>query len=205
MTDLSPTLLELKAELGDAIRQDHQRRQRRRKTIRTSVLSVGAFAALSGSALAAGDALGVIDLSGGTSAQPVTTIPVWDGTSGTFINATVGTSTTAPYGYHLTGGTTTYPCPFTNPTRYEVVPNDIYITSTRPLNAAELEQAMTANSPPSDGGGGPEPAGFVSYSSFDHPLGNGCSSNASSAPSSGTTQASPSSGTTTATQPGQTP
>jgi hypothetical protein len=204
MTELSPSLLELKGELSRAIRQDHQRRQRRRKTIRTSALSVGAFAALSGSALAASDALGVIDLGGGTSAQPVTTIPVWDGTSGTFVSATVGSSANAPYAYHLTGGTTTLACPFTNPTRYVVEPNDIYITSTRPLNAAELEQAFVANTPPSDGGGGPEPAGFVSYSSFDHPPGAGCygpGNEPSVTPSSGTTPT----GSTTATQPSQTP
>src|ERR1017187_4487333 len=160
MTELSPSLLELKGELSRAIRQDHQRRQRRRKTIRTSALSVGAFAALSGSALAASDALGDIDLGGGT--------------SGAFVSAKGGSSANAPYAYHLTGGTTTLACPFTNPTRYVVEPNDIYITSTRPLNAAELEQAFVANTPPSDGGGGPEPAGFVSYSSFDHPPGAGC-------------------------------
>jgi len=70
MTELSPSLLELKAELARAIRQDHQRRERRRKTIRTSAMSLGAFAAMSGSALAAGDALGVIDLGGGSSAAP---------------------------------------------------------------------------------------------------------------------------------------
>ena len=76
MTELSPSLLELKAELGRAIREDHQRRQRRRKTVRTSALSLGAFAVMSGSALAAGDALGVIDLGGGSSAAPVSSFPV---------------------------------------------------------------------------------------------------------------------------------
>jgi hypothetical protein len=174
MTEPSPSLLDLKAELGGAIRTDHQRRHRRRKTVRTTALSVGAFVALSGSALAAGDALGVIDLGGGSSAQAVTTIPVWDGASGTFVNATVGSSAIAPYAYHITGATTTTPCPFTNPTRYETEPNDIYVTSNRPLNAAELEQALVANTPPSDGGGGPDPAGVVSYSSFDNPTGDGC-------------------------------
>ena len=95
-------------------------------------------------------------------------------------------------------------CPFINPTRYELEPNDIYITSTRPLNAAELEQAFVANTPPSDGGGDPEPAGFVSYSSFDHPLGAACygpCNEPSVTPSSGATQTGPS----PATQPSQTP
>jgi hypothetical protein len=142
MTELSPSLLELKAELGRAIRQDHQRRQRRHKAVRTGALSVGAFAALSGSARAAGDALGVIDLTGGSSAAPATIVPVWDGSTGTFVNATVGSSATAPYAYHITGGTTTTACPFTTPTRYEVDANDIYITSTSPLTASELQQAL---------------------------------------------------------------
>ncbi len=175
MTELSPSLLELKTELSRAIRQDHQRRQRRRKTVRTGALTVGAFAALSGSALAAGDALGVIDLGGGSSAVPATIVPVWNSTTGTFDNATVGSSATAPYAYHITGGTTTTRCPFTNPTRYEVDANDIYITSTSPLTTSELQQALddetnhtTANLPAlrSDG--------VLSIGVFANPIGTGC-------------------------------
>jgi len=175
MTELSPSLLELRGELSRAIREDHQRRQRRHKAVRTGALSVGAFAALSGSALAAGDALGVINLGGDSSAAPVTIVPVWDGATGTFVNATVGSSATAPYAYHITGGTTTTPCPFTNPTRYEVDANDIYITSTSPLSASELQQALddetnhtAANLPAlrSDG--------VQSIGVFANPIGAGC-------------------------------
>jgi hypothetical protein len=210
MTELGPSLLELKAELSRAIRQDHQRRQRRRHAVRTGALSVGAFAALSGSALAAGDALGVIDLGGGSSAAPVTIIPVWDGATGTFVNATVGSSATAPYAYHITGGTTTTRCPSTNPPRYQVEPNDIYITSTSRLTAAELQQALddetehtAANLPQlrSDG--------VQSIGVFDNPIGAGCGygpgNQPSVTPSSSTTQTGPSAGSTTATQPSQTP
>jgi hypothetical protein len=175
MTELSPSLLELKAELGRAIREDHQRRQRRRKTIRTSALSLGAFAAMSGSALAAGDALGVIDLGGGSSAAPVSSFPVWDGATGTFVTATTGSSTTAPYAYHITGGTTTTQCPFTDPPRYETEPNDIYITSTQPLTAAELQQALEMQT---DHSAAALPQlradGVQSMGSFDNPIGAGC-------------------------------
>jgi hypothetical protein len=175
MTELGPSLLELKAELGRAIRQDHQRRERRRKTIRTSAMSLGAFAAMSGSALAAGDALGVIDLGGGSSAAPVSSFPVWDGATGTFVTATTGSSTTAPYAYHITGGTTTTPCPFTNPLRYETEPNDIYITSTQPLTAAELQQVLEMQTDHSAAAFPQLRAdGVQSIGAFDNPIGAGC-------------------------------
>ena len=195
MTELSPSLLELKAELGRAIREDHQRRQRRRKTIRTSALSLGAFAAMSGSALAAGDALGVIDLGGGSSAAPVSSFPVWDGATGTFVTATTGSSTTAPYAYHITGGTTTTQCPFTNPPRYETEPNDIYITSTQSLTAAELQQALEMQTDHSAAAFPQLHAdGVQSMGSFDNPIGAGCGYGPASA-----------TGSTTATQANPTP
>jgi len=172
MTQLSPSLLELKTELSRAIRQDHQRRERRRKAVRTGAVTVGAFAALSGSALAAGDALGVIDLGGGSSAAPATVVPVWDGATGTFVNATVGSSATAPYAYHITGGTTTTACPFTNPTRYVTNANDIYVTSTRPLTASDLQQALgvVTNHKASTA----LHAEGISISVFANPIGAGC-------------------------------
>jgi len=175
MTELSPSLLELKAELGRAIRQDHHRRERRRKTIRTSALSLGAFAAMSGTALAAGDALGVIDLGGGSNAAPVSSFPVWDGATGTFVTATTGSSTTAPYAYHITGGTTTTRCPFTNPARYETEPNDIYVTSTQPLSAVELQQVLETQTDHSAAAFPQLRAdGIQSVGSFDNPIGAGC-------------------------------
>ena len=122
---------------------------RRRTTLRTGALSLAALTVLSGTALAAGSALGIIDLGGGISAIPVSTIPVWDATTGTFVNATVGSSVNAAgtYAYHITGGTTTEQCPFTNPPRYQTKPNDIYVTSTRPLSAAELELLVPPSNP----------------------------------------------------------
>ena len=195
MTQLSPSLFELKTELSGAIRADHQRRQRRRKAVRTGALSVGAFAVLSGSALAAGDALGVIDLGGGSSAAPATIVPVWDGATGTFVTATTGSSTTAPYAYHITGGTTTTQCPFTNPPRYETEPNDIYITSTQSLTAAELQQALEMQTDHSAAAFPQLRAdGVQSMGSFDNPIGAGCGYGPASA-----------TGSTTATQANPTP
>jgi len=125
-------------------------RTRRHKLLRTGGLSLAALAVLSGSALAAGNALGIIDLGGGVSAAPVTTIPVWDGTTGTFVNVTVGSTTSAAgsYAYHITGGTFTVACPFTNPTRYVTESNDSYVTSTRPLTTAELQQLVDLHNNP---------------------------------------------------------
>lgn len=196
MTELSPSLIELKAELGRAIREDHQRRQRRRKTIRTSALSLGTFAVMSGSALAAGDALGVIDLGGGSSAAPVSSFPVWDGATGTFVTATTGSSTTAPYAYHITGGTTTTQCPFTDPARYETEPNDIYITSTQPLTAAELQQALEMQTDHSAAAFPQLRAdGVQSMGSFDNPIGAGCGYGPSSTTAAGSTTATQTSAT----------
>jgi hypothetical protein len=137
---------------SDRASQDETARRlpgRRRTTLRTGALSLAALAILSGTALAAGSALGIIDLGGGVSATPVSTIPVWDGTTGTFVNATVGASVSAAgtYAYHITGGTTTVECPFTDPARYQTEPNDIYVTSSRPLSAAELELLVPKSNP----------------------------------------------------------
>lgn len=140
MTELSPDLLRLKAELSRAVRRDHAKRQRRHKLIRTSALGLGVFAALSGSALAAGSALGVINLDGGATATQVSSLPEWNGTTGAFVTTT--TDGTAPYAYHISGGTTTLSCPFT--ARTVAIPNDIYITSTQSLTTSELQQAVTA-------------------------------------------------------------
>jgi hypothetical protein len=105
----------------------------------------------------------------------VTTIPVWNGTTGTFDNATVGPGTTTAYAYHITGGTTTTRCPFTNPPRYETEPNDIYITSTSPLTATELQQALAMETQHSAANWRALRAdGVRSIGVFDNPIGVGC-------------------------------
>jgi hypothetical protein len=139
-------------------------------------LSVGAVAALSGSALAAGAALGVIDLSGGSSASPVTEIRVWDAANGTFVTATTHTSTVGPYAYHITGGAITTRCPFTNPVEYAVEPIDIYVTSTSLLTASELEQALEVETEHSTAAWSQlRSDGVKSISQFDDAAGDGCS------------------------------
>lgn len=139
----------VKAELRQAIRRDHaamkadlarrirrDNRQRRKAAIRTTVLAVAALMILSGTALAAGEAFGVIDLGGDVTAVQASTIPVWNGTTGTFIT---GTGEPGSYIYHLTGGSDpeAQGCPNDpHPT------NNIYVTSTRPLAASELKEIL---------------------------------------------------------------
>ena len=100
---------------------------------------------------------------------------MWNGTTGTFDNATVGPGTTTAYAYHITGGTTTTRCPFTNPPRYETDQNDIYITSTSPLTVTELQQALDMNA---DHSGANWPVlradGVQSMGTFADPIGAGC-------------------------------
>jgi hypothetical protein len=137
MTDLTPGLIALKNELMPAFRRDHHRRQRRRKLVRTSAISFAAFAALSGSALAAGSALGVIDLGGGATAAPVTTLPVWNGTTGTFDSGTANGN----YIYELAGvGEGALVCG----------PNDpdvaTFLTSSQPLTQSDLEGLLDPTS-----------------------------------------------------------
>lgn len=153
MSDASPDRQAVKAELRQAIRRDHEamkadlvsmirrdnpRRQRRRKTIRTTALGLAAVMVLSGTALAAGEAFGVIELGGEVTAVQVSSIPVWDGTTGTFIT---GKSEDGSYIYHLTGGSEPYmSCGPTDPDPT----NNIYVTSTRPLASAELKEILEA-------------------------------------------------------------
>jgi hypothetical protein len=128
-------------ELNPTARRDHQRRRRRRNLARTCSLGVAALAALSGSALAAGDALGVIDLGGGASATPVSTLPVWDGANGTFVSGTAD----GQYIYELTGvgrdPALFAPCGPSDPVEAD------YITSTQPLSQSVLEEMLDPANP----------------------------------------------------------
>ncbi|MHB1809048.1 MAG: hypothetical protein ACYCU0_07100 [Solirubrobacteraceae bacterium] len=125
----------MKADLARLIRRENPGRRRRKPTIRTTALAVAALMGLSGTALAAGEAFGVIELGGGVTAAQVSTIPVWNGTTGTFIT---GTAEPGSYIYHLTGGSDLeHACPNDpHPT------NNIYVTSTRPLAAIELKEIL---------------------------------------------------------------
>ena len=147
MTQLSPDVLALKHDLARATRADHDRRVRRRRRVRTTALTLGTLAALSGSALAAGDALGVIDLSGGVSATPVSTFPQLNGETWTMAPG----GADAPYVYHLTGGPAAgVGCGPADPNPT----NNIYITTTRQLTTDELHHisnvvatGLTPNAP----------------------------------------------------------
>jgi len=72
---LTADLAAIGANLGGAIRRDRARALRRRRSVRTAALGVGVLAGLSGTALGAGQALGVIHLGGGVGAHRVTHVP----------------------------------------------------------------------------------------------------------------------------------
>lgn len=135
MTEMGPVLQAVESQLMQAIERDQAHRRRRRKALRAGALTAAAAAVLSGTALAATGALGVIDLGGGVSAARVSTLPEWDGLKGTFVTGGAGTS----YIYHLTGGsdpTLNYGPTDPHPT------NNIYITSRRRLSTAELRTVL---------------------------------------------------------------
>jgi hypothetical protein len=119
-------------------RANRQRRRRRRKVVRTVAISLAALAGLSGTALGAGSALGIIDLGGGVSATQVTSLPVWDGTSGTFVSGTAN----GQYIYDFAGvGGSGVVCGEADP--------DVatFITSTAPLTQSDLQGLLDPSSP----------------------------------------------------------
>ena len=157
MTELTPAVLALKTELGQAIRRDHLLRKRRRKAVRTGALSLGALLALSGSAVAAGEVLGVIDLTGGVTATRVSSVPV----SGHVValcpsnTCAAGAPSDAPFIYHLVGGQALrvlggIRC---GPADGGVTTNSLYLTSTRALTAAQLQGVVGVPNAVQAGGG----------------------------------------------------
>jgi hypothetical protein len=125
-------------ERNPTSRADHQRRRRRHRLLRTTAITVGALAALTGTALGAGSALGIIDLGGGVSATPVTTLPVWNGSTGTFDSGTAN----GQYIYELSGlGADTFVC---GPATPDVA---TFLTSTQPLTQSDLESLLDPSNP----------------------------------------------------------
>jgi hypothetical protein len=167
MNDISPSLLALKAELGQAIRRDHQRRLRRRKTLRTGALSLLGLAALSGVALAAqplvasGPPVEEVKFARGVSVEAVKSFPEFTGHA----SSEFATSSGSRYGnyiYHVTGGEAReIGCPFPD----EHPTNNIYIISKRPLTAAEIKSQLR---PDGELEGRARPPAGVTYES------NGC-------------------------------
>lgn len=126
----------MKADLASLIRRKNPGRQRRHKAaLRTTAFAVAGVMVLSGTALAAGEAFGVIELGGGVTAVEASTIPVWNGTTGTFVT---GTRKSGTYIYHLTGGSARDMACVNDPHPS----NNIYVTSTRPLAATELKEIL---------------------------------------------------------------
>ena len=117
---------------------DHVRSGRRHRLVRTAAITVGVLAALTGTALGAGSALGIIDLGGGVSATQVTTLPVWNGTTGTFDSGTAN----GQYIYELAGlGVGVFACGGNTP--------DVaaFLTSNQPLTQADLEDLLDPSAP----------------------------------------------------------
>jgi hypothetical protein len=110
--------------------------RRVRRSMRAHPLLATGLVALGVAApLAAADATGVIELGGGISATSVSSLPEWNGKTGTFVTGGNGD----PYIYHLTGGSApNLSCGPTDPNPT----NNIYVTSTLPLASAELEEIL---------------------------------------------------------------
>jgi hypothetical protein len=148
MTEVTPAIRALQAELSQAIRRDHARRARRRKAIRTGGLSVLTLTALSSAALAAGGAfrqvetvtpVGEVELSQHVTIQAVDSFPEFVGRASTsgFLTRAAG-GRWGKFIYHVTGGEARdigcgYP---------QIPTNNIYITSRRPLSEQEITSLL---------------------------------------------------------------
>jgi hypothetical protein len=144
MNQASPAVEAIVTELVEAVRRDHRRRMRRRKTMRAGGVSVVAAAGLSTAALAAGGAfkeietvtpVSEVELPQHVTIQAVDSFAEFVGKASPsgFVTKT-GNAHWGHYLYHVTGGearelgcgTATIPT------------NNIYITSKRPLTEQEI-------------------------------------------------------------------
>ncbi|HSZ04903.1 MAG TPA: hypothetical protein VK778_06840 [Solirubrobacteraceae bacterium] len=121
---------------SDRSETEQPRAKRRRRMVRTGALSVGAALVLSGSALAAGSALGVIELGGGDTAEALTSVPTPYTSNGkTYeINAKPGTA----YAYRLVGGVP--------PSRMRCADPQLTVESNRQLSKEELHKILLEES-----------------------------------------------------------
>lgn len=110
------------------------RAKRRRRTVRTGALSVGAVLVLSGSALAAGSALGVIELGGGDTAETVTSVPTPYRSNGKVYDVTAKPGTA--YAYRLAGGQSPLRC----------ADPQLTVESNRQLSKEELHKILLEES-----------------------------------------------------------
>jgi len=132
MNELPADLETIKLQLLDGIHRATRRHRHRRRILRFALISLGVVAALSVSALAAGDELGVINLGGGVQAVHVAGYPAYDVQTKQTVLAGADS-----YVYHITGGQARLlDCPNH--------PSDIYVTSKQELNPEELRAAVEA-------------------------------------------------------------
>jgi hypothetical protein len=141
MTEMTPAVLALKAELQRAIRLHHARGQGRRRVLRTGAVGVLAALAILGSSFCAGAALGVIQLGGHETARQIVRLPH---PTGAFAVAcpTHCQDLTSNYLYRLSGGTVLHDyfggvnC---GPPHSPEQAHPIYVGSPRALSPKELE------------------------------------------------------------------
>jgi hypothetical protein len=148
MTEVTPAIRALQAELSQAIRRDHARRARRRKALRTGGLSVLTLTAVSSAALAAGGAfrqvetvtpVGEVELPQHVTIQAVDSFPEFVGKASTsgFVTRAAG-GRWGRYVYHVTGGEARdIGCGYA-----QVPTNNVYITSRRPLSEREIRSLL---------------------------------------------------------------
>ncbi len=136
----------LEVELGKAIWRDHRRRRRRVKTARVAALGATALMAMSGTALAAGQALGLIDLGGGATAARVPGAPF---SGPIFVMGFTGCqhgecSATRPYVYRVSGGhvTRSFGGITCRASASRFTPRVVYVSSSRELNDRQLRAAI---------------------------------------------------------------
>ncbi len=146
--DMPADLAALRADLAGAIRRDHRRGLARRRTARIGLIGVACALALSGSALAAGAALGVINLGGGVTAKRIAKVPSPQG-SGEIALGYVGCyhhdcSAKPRYVYQLSGGRArrSFGGITCGPQAAPFRPRRIFVTSHVPLSHAQLRYAV---------------------------------------------------------------
>lgn len=149
MSELPGELAALRAELGEAIRRDHRRSVRRRKTARIGLIGMVCALALSGSALAAGAALGVIHLGGGATAQRIAKVPAPKGSSGEIALGYVGCyhhdcAAKPAYVYRVSGGHArrSFGGIDCGPRAAPFMPRRIFVTSHVPLSRSQLRYSL---------------------------------------------------------------
>jgi hypothetical protein len=130
-------------ELERAVEQMIQHESTRRRWLprqpawRVLIIGAAMMLVLGGTAFATQAVFGIINLGNGLRAQQVTSVPDWDGISGSFVS----TSQSHGYVYHVVGGTALeLSC---GPEDLSAT-NNIYVRSKRPLDESELKELLVS-------------------------------------------------------------